>query len=153
VHHPERELSGSICQKQGKGMSEIPTSVYHVRDIQNSGWPTGRESYGHGVLVVVSGWESQLQGEAGQTGKMRGKNGTEGCVMLPLMFQSTTTRRMIRKIIPDLKPVGEPDAEKLARPVRRGAVGKVPKGNSLAAYPTFPTFRVGRFSLCPTFTP
>ena len=29
---------------------------------------------------------------------------------------------------------GEPDALKGARPVRRGAVGKVPQGNSLAAY-------------------
>ena len=31
---------------------------------------------------------------------------------------------------------GEPCAVKVARTVRRGAVGKVPKGNSLAAYPT-----------------
>jgi len=37
------------------------------------GWPTGRESYGHGVLVVVVGVtphqgerESRSQGEAGQ---------------------------------------------------------------------------------------
>jgi hypothetical protein len=118
-------------------MNEVPTSVYNVRDIQNSGWPTGRESYGHAVLVVVRGRESRLQGEAGQTGKMMGKSGTEGCVMLPLMFQSTTTRRMTRKMIPDIKPVGEPDAEKLACPVRRGDVAKVPlDGNSVASYPT-----------------
>ena len=31
---------------------------------------------------------------------------------------------------------GEPCAVKAASTVRRGAVGKVPKGNSLAAYPT-----------------
>ena len=36
-----------------------------------------------------------------------------------------------------LNSTGEPDAEKLARPVRRGAVGKVLlDSNSLAAYPT-----------------
>ena len=57
--------------------------------------------------------------------------------MLPVMFPSTPIRRRIRKRIPNLKPVGEPDAGKLARPVRRGAVGKVLlDSNSLAAYPT-----------------
>ena len=54
-YRSEWELSRSICQKQGKGMNEVPTSVYYVRDIRNSGWPTGRESYGHAVLVVVVG--------------------------------------------------------------------------------------------------
>ena len=40
---------------------------------RNSGWPTGREPYGHGVPVVVAGVttcqggrESRLQGEAAQ---------------------------------------------------------------------------------------
>jgi hypothetical protein len=54
-------------------MSEVPTSVYIVRGIRNSGTPTGRESYGVGVLVVVDGVtsirggrESRPQGEAGQ---------------------------------------------------------------------------------------
>jgi DNA repair protein RadC len=32
--------------------------------------------------------------------------------------------------------IGEPDELKGSSPVRRGAVGKVPPGNSLAAYPT-----------------
>ncbi len=45
-------------------------------------------------------------------------------------------RRTNRKRNSDLKLPGEPDAVKVARPVRRGAVGKVPQGNSLAAYPT-----------------
>ncbi len=44
---------------------------------------------------------------------------------------------MSRKMISDFKGTGEPDAAKVARPVRRRAVGKVPhSGNSLAAYPT-----------------
>ena len=34
---------------------------------------------------------------------------------------------------------GEPCAVKAASTVRRGVVGKVPKGNSLAAYPTMGT--------------
>ncbi len=57
-------------------MSDVPTSIYNVRDIRNSGWPTGRESYGYAVLVVVDGVvsiqggrESRPQGEAGQVGK------------------------------------------------------------------------------------
>ena len=37
--------------------------VHHAR---NTGMPTGRETQGIGDLVVLSGWESQLQGEAGQ---------------------------------------------------------------------------------------
>ena len=35
---------------------------------------------------------------------------------------------------------GEPCAVKAASTVRRGAVGKGPKGNSLAAYPTMEQF-------------
>jgi hypothetical protein len=125
-------------------MSEVPTSVYDVRDIRNSGWPTGRESYGHAVLGVVDG-VTPIPGDGNAAHRAKqdrpaimGNNDTEGCVMLPGMFQRTITRRMNRKMIPNLKPVGEPDAEKLARPVRRGAVGKAPQGYSLAAYPTVP---------------
>ena len=50
-----------------------PRNVSYDR---NSGWPTGRESYGHGVLIVVDGVtsiqgerESHLQGEGGQVGE------------------------------------------------------------------------------------
>jgi hypothetical protein len=39
----------------GKVMNGVPTSVYDVQRIRNAGWPTGRESYGHGILVVVDG--------------------------------------------------------------------------------------------------
>ena len=35
---------------------------------------------------------------------------------------------------------GEPCAVKVASTVRKGAVGKVPKGNSLASYPTMEQF-------------
>ena len=45
----------------------------HVIYDCTAGLPTGRESYGNGDLIVVSGvtttqsgWESQLQGEGGQ---------------------------------------------------------------------------------------
>ena len=49
---------------------------------------------------------------------------------------------MIRKMIPYVKPVGEPYSGKLGRTVRRGAVGKVLlDSNSLAAYPTAPARR------------
>ena len=54
-------------------MNGVPTSVSDVQCIRNAGWPTGRESYGHGILVVVDGVttiqgerESRSQGEAGE---------------------------------------------------------------------------------------
>jgi hypothetical protein len=59
-------------------MSGIPTSVCDVSFVRKMGWPTRRESQGHGVLMVVVGVtphqgerESRLQGEAGQAGKWR----------------------------------------------------------------------------------
>ena len=50
----------------GKGMTGAPKVIYYVWQIRNTGWPTGRESYGHGVLIVLSERESRLHGEAGQ---------------------------------------------------------------------------------------
>ena len=38
----------------------------HVQHPRNAGSPTGREPYGDGVLVVVSGGESPPHGEGGQ---------------------------------------------------------------------------------------
>ena len=61
-----------------KGMNGAPTSRSDVQHHRNAGWPTGRESHGHGVLVVVWGGESPLRGEGGQVDSM-GKG--EGCVM------------------------------------------------------------------------
>src|SRR5688500_13282911 len=49
-----------------KGMSGAPTSRSNVQHHRNAGWPKGRESQGHGVLVVVRGRESRLHGEGGQ---------------------------------------------------------------------------------------
>ena len=36
-----------------QGMSGLPTPRYHVSHEQNTGLPTGRESYGNGVPIVV----------------------------------------------------------------------------------------------------
>ena len=47
-----------------------------------------------------------------------------------------TYRRTSGNNRPDLKPTGEPDAVKVARPVRGRVVAKVPQGNSVATYPT-----------------
>jgi hypothetical protein len=44
-------------------MNDLPTATYDVYDVRNTGMPTGRETYGIGVTVVVRGWESQLHGE------------------------------------------------------------------------------------------
>ena len=129
-------------------MSDIPTSVYNVRGIRNSGWPTGGDAYGHAVLVVVvgvtphrGGRESRLQGKAGQVNKMNEKS-PEAREMLSMMVESIRIRRMSGNNHPDLKLTGEPDAGKLARPVRRGAVGKVLlDSNPPAAYPTLNPLR------------
>ena len=36
-------------------MSGVPTLVYNVSLVRKTGWPTGRESQGHRVLIVVVG--------------------------------------------------------------------------------------------------
>lgn len=58
-------------------MSGVPTSVYGVSFVRKTGWPTGGDVYGHGVLIVVvgvtphrGGRESRPQGEAGQAGEL-----------------------------------------------------------------------------------
>ncbi len=52
--------------EQVKGSNGTPTSRSDVYRFGNAGSPTGRESYGDGVSVVVSGRESRLQGEGRQ---------------------------------------------------------------------------------------
>src|SRR5262249_31564481 len=45
-----------------------PGHLRQARDVQhhrNAGWPTGRESQGHGVPIVVRGRESRSPGEGG----------------------------------------------------------------------------------------
>ncbi len=49
-----------------QGMSRLPTSRYHVLQEQNTGSPTGRESYGDRVPIVVCERESRLLGEGEQ---------------------------------------------------------------------------------------
>jgi hypothetical protein len=36
-------------------MNDAPTTVCDVSFVRNMGWPTGRESYGHRVRIVVVG--------------------------------------------------------------------------------------------------
>jgi hypothetical protein len=36
-------------------MNAIPKTVLHVYHARNAGWPTEREFYGHGVIIVVVG--------------------------------------------------------------------------------------------------
>ena len=38
-----------------KVANETPTENENVHSIRNMGWPTGREFYGHRVLIVVGG--------------------------------------------------------------------------------------------------
>ena len=47
-------------------MSDLPTATYNVHHGRNTGMPTGRKSYGIGVLVVLGKRESRLHGEGGQ---------------------------------------------------------------------------------------
>ena len=73
---------------------------------RNAGWPTGGDPYGHGVLVVVRAGESP-----GMAKEDRCQRPSEG-IMRP-------------KLSEPHRPTGEPDAVKAARPVRKGADGKV----------------------------
>jgi hypothetical protein len=68
LHGAERRPARAV-----KGMSGRPTSRCHVRRRRTTGSPTGRESYGDGVPVVVAGVtacqgvrESRTQGEGAQ---------------------------------------------------------------------------------------
>ena len=63
--------------RTGEGMSGRPTSRWHVQRGRTTGSPTGRESQGDGVRVVVAGVtacrgvrESRAQGEAAQVNEM-----------------------------------------------------------------------------------
>ncbi len=49
-----------------EGSNGAPTSRSYVYRSGNAGSPMGRESYGDGVSIVVSGRESRLQGEGRQ---------------------------------------------------------------------------------------
>ena len=53
-------------QEGGEGMRGPPTSRGDVLGACTAGWPTRRESHGHGVLVVVRDWESPSHGKGAQ---------------------------------------------------------------------------------------
>jgi hypothetical protein len=53
-----------------------PTAVLNVTQARNAGLPTGREPYGNGASVVVSGGESPLHGEGRQVSRMGACGGT-----------------------------------------------------------------------------
>jgi group II intron reverse transcriptase/maturase len=73
---PEIEQSSSSCRKSSIGETMPNEGIQendrgtcsraHVQPHRNSGWPTGREPYGHRAPVVVRGRESRLHGEGGQ---------------------------------------------------------------------------------------
>ena len=85
----------------------------HVQHHRNVGWPKGRESKGHGILVVVGGGESPLQGDGGQAERhLKG----QGCVM------HEDPNRV------DVAPLESRVTPKGSSTVRGGAVGKVPAG-------------------------
>jgi len=83
----------------------------HVQHHRNVGWPKGRESKGHGILVVVGGGESPLQGAGGQAERhLKG----QGCVMDDYLNRV------------DVAPLESRVTPKGSSTVRGGAVGKVP---------------------------
>src|SRR5260370_35770604 len=109
-------------------MSAAPTSRSDVQHHRNAGWPTGRESQGHGVLVVVGDGESPLQGEGGQVGR-------------PLKGEGSEMDNYLTRV--DAAQLESCLRSKDSRAVRRGAVGKVPQANSLAVYSTASPVRRG----------
>ena len=75
----------------------------------------GGDPYGHGVLVVVRAGESPAHGEGGQVSTT---NNTE-------RYAECRNAETVLNVIRHCNDTGEPDAVKVARPVRRGADGKV----------------------------
>lgn len=68
-------------------MSGAPTVIWYVHDARNAGSPKSGNAYGDRAFIVVSAWESHVQGEGKQADKLS-------------------------------LAAGEPDAVKVARPVR-----------------------------------
>ena len=60
-----------ILTKDSKETNGQPKSAYHVTVSRNWGWPKGRESYGHGVPVVVRERESRSHGKGAQVVRTR----------------------------------------------------------------------------------
>jgi len=101
---------------------------------RNARWPTRGDPHGHGASVVVRGRESRPHGEGRQVSPgVRAEVG-ETCDAESRPHPGHPPRPAHGCV----RRTGEPDAVKVASPVRRGAVGKgLPSGStSLAAYPT-----------------
>ena len=92
----------------GEGMSGPPPSRENVRCGGTAGWPTGRETYGHGASVVVGGRESRRQGALSpraQGSRLPCKEGVRvGVIPIAFTFLSMGT--------------GEPDTSKVCAAVR-----------------------------------
>ncbi|GAK60896.1 hypothetical protein U27_00794 [Candidatus Vecturithrix granuli] len=50
-------------------MSGAPTVIWYVHDVRNTGSPTDSNVYGDRAFIVVSAWESHVQGEGKQAAK------------------------------------------------------------------------------------
>src|SRR5262249_59422706 len=74
-----------VALRNRKDTKWAPTAVLNVKQARNAGLPTGREPYGNGVAVVVSGGESPLQGE----GRQVDWNGREDVVSAMLIYPSS----------------------------------------------------------------
>jgi hypothetical protein len=88
--------------------------------------PPRREAQGDGAAVVLGGRESRSQGEGRQVsgdpdGEVREMRDAE--TVLGIIHDRGKRGRPSPAVLED---TGEPGAPKGARPVRRGAVGKVP---------------------------
>ena len=57
----------AICRS--KGMSGAPGVIWYVHDARNAGSPTDGNVYGDRASIVVSAWESHVQGEGKQAAK------------------------------------------------------------------------------------
>ena len=100
----------------GKVVNDPPTTVYDVHQVRNTGSPTQGDLHGDGFPIVVSERESRLQGKGGKMGDSLQKKSEEKRNATDDTLHYERERRADRKGCPDLKPVGEPDARKGARP-------------------------------------
>ena len=70
---PNTLIQNYVSARYGKDMSETPKLVSNVKVVRNMGCPKSRETHGHGVVIVVRDWESQLQGEGRQVNQISRK--------------------------------------------------------------------------------
>lgn len=63
---PNTLRGGRVATCNLKVTNWAPTAILNVHQARNAGLPTGRESYGNGVPIVVRGRESRSHGEGEQ---------------------------------------------------------------------------------------